>query len=162
MKSAVLAGVLAANATAIKNKLKVQEQLCQEPFDCLAQTADATSLEATARPANGDMYNYTYGDFYDAEKNTYYDCCHDQQYNHGNTMCRWWYHKTNYEDEWYGWIFGHYASPNMMKGFQIDNTDNHSTLFQPYYGKRIEANGDVISLAGNDGSNDEFIYRAID
>ena len=80
MRTPFAAAVFIASAKAIKNKAKIQNNVCEEPLDCLAETNAKEDKKPPVRVENylgtEDRFNPVYGAIFDAEEQSYFDCIH--------------------------------------------------------------------------------------
>ena len=141
MKSAVFAGVLASTTAAITTKLKVHEQFCQEPLDCLAQSAVETSLEASKDEDGEDLYNRIYGDYYNPTYSTYFDCCHNESYDY-------------YVDQFFLHSDLEWSTPPAYYTEEI--TFEQDGTYFPYYGQKVMFNVDATKLENYFANDDCF------
>lgn len=164
MKFTFAAAALIAYTAAIKNKLDAPAEACDEPLDCLAQTAVDTSayVSGTGRIEVGfrEFFNKFYGAFYDAVEGIYYDCMRNESYSYKYNELKYYNHDDSSDDHWTPKTETRY---NRMDGsFTLhDYQTGETEFYDNVYGERSSTNGNMFrSWVGNGSDVKGEVYSA--
>ena len=124
---------------------------CDDPLNCLAETTKASYPYKQGR-GDRSVNNEFYGCQYDHKKDEFYDCIHNELYNHQTGKAKVWkwgeygYWYTTYEDR---------SSPK-ENNYAVYYSAGEYEFYDDWYGDTMNTNGLMSSKRGG-GKKKEFI-----